>query len=156
MTEARDLAPHEPVISVQIGNEARAYPLRIMIWHEIVNDAVGETLIAVTWCPLCNSSVVFDRRVASRTLSFGTTGKLRNSDLVMYDRETDSWWQQFGGECIIGDANNDRTESIAVSPAGRKHGGHQGIALTVAQREEKRHLPLNMCCQPYLLLEENA
>jgi Protein of unknown function (DUF3179) len=67
-------------------------------WHEIVNDAVGETLIAVTWCPLCNSSVMFDRRVASRTLSFGTTGKLRNSDLVMYDRETDSWWQQFGGE----------------------------------------------------------
>jgi hypothetical protein len=54
------------------------------------------------WCPLCNSSVVFDRRVGGRTLSFGTTGKLRNSDLVMYDREIESWWQQFGGECIVG------------------------------------------------------
>jgi hypothetical protein len=99
---ARGLAPHEPVISLQIGGDARAYPLRVMIWHEIVNDTVGGTPIAVTWCPLCNSSVVFDRRVGGRTLSFGTTGKLRNSDLVMYDRETESWWQQFGGECIVG------------------------------------------------------
>jgi hypothetical protein len=100
--EARGLAPREPVISVQIDGEARAYPLRVMIWHEIVNDTVGGTPIAVTWCPLCNSSVVFDRRIAGRVLSFGTTGKLRNSDLVMYDRETESWWQQFGGECIVG------------------------------------------------------
>ena len=102
VSEAKGLAPHEPVISIQIGGEARAYPLRIMIWHEIVNDTVGGTPIAVTWCPLCNSSVVFDRRVAGRSLSFGTTGKLRNSDLVMYDRETESWWQQFGGDCIVG------------------------------------------------------
>jgi hypothetical protein len=90
------------VISVHIGGEARAYPLRILIWHEIVNDTIGGTPIAVTWCPLCNASVVFDRRVAGRILSFGTTGKLRNSDLVMYDRETESWWQQFSGECIVG------------------------------------------------------
>src|SRR5215471_19364222 len=100
--DARDLAPHEPVISVEIAGEARAYPLRVMIWHEIVNDTVGGTPIAITWCPLCNSSVVFDRRLDGRALSFGTTGKLRNSDLVMYDRETESWWQQFGGECIVG------------------------------------------------------
>jgi len=102
VAEARGLVPHEPVISVAIGGEARAYPLRVMIWHEIVNDTVGGMPIAVTWCPLCNSSVVFDRRAGGRTLSFGTTGKLRNSDLVMYDRETESWWQQFGGDCIVG------------------------------------------------------
>jgi hypothetical protein len=102
VSDVRGLARHAPVISVAIGGDARAYPLRIMIWHEIVNDTVGGVPIAVTWCPLCNSSVVFDRRVAGRTLSFGTTGKLRNSDLVMYDRETESWWQQFGGECIVG------------------------------------------------------
>ena len=90
--ETRNLAPREPVISVRIGSEARAFPLRILIWHEIVNDTVGGTPIAVTWCPLCNSSVAFDCRVGGRTLSFGTTGKLRNSDLVMYDRETESWW----------------------------------------------------------------
>ena len=102
VSEIHGLAPHAPIISVAISGDAKAYPLRIMIWHEIVNDTVGGVPIAVTWCPLCNSSVVFDRRVGGRTLSFGTTGKLRNSDLVMYDRETDSWWQQFGGECIVG------------------------------------------------------
>ena len=102
VSEVRGLAPRIPVVSVAIGGDTRAYPLRIMIWHEIVNDTVGGVPIAITWCPLCNSSVVFDRRVGGRTLSFGTTGKLRNSDLVMYDRETESWWQQFGGECIVG------------------------------------------------------
>lgn len=101
--EARGLSPVEPVISVEIAGDARAYPLRILIWHEIVNDTVGGRPVAVTWCPLCNSSVVFDRRVDSRTLSFGTTGKLRNSDLIMYDRETESWWQQFVGEAIVGE-----------------------------------------------------
>ncbi len=97
------LSPREPVISVRIGREARAYPLRILIWHEIVNDTVDGTPIAVTFCPLCNSAVVFDRRVDGRILSFGTTGKLRNSDLVMYDRQTESWWQQFLGEAFVGE-----------------------------------------------------
>lgn len=96
------LAAQEPVISVEIAGDARAYPLQIMIWHEIVNDVVGGVPVAVTWCPLCNSAVVFERRADGRTLSFGTTGKLRHSDLVMYDRETESWWQQFTGRCIVG------------------------------------------------------
>jgi hypothetical protein len=109
-----ELAPVEPVISVRIGDEAHAYPLRIMIWHEIVNDIVGGVPIAVTWCPLCNSAVVFDRRIDGRTLSFGTTGKLRDSDLVMYDRETESWWQQFLGECIVGTMLGKR---LTVLPA---------------------------------------
>jgi uncharacterized protein DUF3179 len=102
VSQVHDLAPRAPVISVASGSEAKAYPLRIMIWHEIVNHTVGGVPIAVTWCPPCNSSVVLDRRVGGRTLSFGTTGKLRNSDLVMYDRESESWWQQFGGDCIVG------------------------------------------------------
>ena len=97
------LSPREPVISVQAGGQARAYPLRILIWHEIVNDTLNGVPIAVTFCPLCNSAVVFDRRVDGRVLSFGTTGKLRNSDLVMYDRQTESWWQQFLGEGIVGE-----------------------------------------------------
>ncbi|MBI3706527.1 MAG: DUF3179 domain-containing protein [Proteobacteria bacterium] len=97
------LAPQEPVISIQMRGEARAYPLRILIWHEIVNDTVGDTPIAVTWCPLCNSAVAFDRRAGGKILSFGTTGKLRHSDLVMYDRQSESWWQQFTGECIVGE-----------------------------------------------------
>jgi hypothetical protein len=80
----------------------RAYPLQILIWHEIVNDRVGGVPVAVTFCPLCNTAIAFDRRVSERTLSFGTTGNLRNSDLVMYDRQTESWWQQFGGQALVG------------------------------------------------------
>lgn len=99
---AQGLGPDEPVISVSIAGDARAYPLRILTWHEIVNDTVGGAPIAVTFCPLCNSAIVFDRRVDGRNLSFGTTGKLRNSDLVMYDRETQSWWQQYLGEALVG------------------------------------------------------
>jgi uncharacterized protein DUF3179 len=102
VSQIHDLTARTPVISVASGDEAKAYPLRIMIWHEIVNDTVGGIPVAVTWCPLCNSSVVFDRRLGWQVLSFGTTGQLRNSDLVMYDRATESWWQQFGGDCIVG------------------------------------------------------
>lgn len=98
----KGLAPNEPVLSVILGKDARAYPLRVMIWHEIVNDVVAGVPIAVTYCPLCNTGIVFDRRLDGRTLDFGTTGKLRHSDLVMYDRQTESWWQQFGGEAIVG------------------------------------------------------
>lgn len=103
LSDIRDLAPNEPVISLEIGGDARAYPLRILIWHEIVNDVVGGRPVTITYCPLCNSAIVFDRRVGERLLDFGTTGKLRNSDLVMYDRKTESWWQQFTGEAIVGE-----------------------------------------------------
>lgn len=81
----------EPVISLAIGDDARAYPLSVLIWHEIVSDVVGGTPVIVTYCPLCNASLVFERTLENRVLDFGTTGKLRNSDLVMYDRQTESW-----------------------------------------------------------------
>ena len=103
VSEATGLADTEPVIGLVIGGEAKAYPLRILIWHEIANDTIGGVPVAVTFCPLCNAAMVFDRRVDGRVLDFGTTGMLRNSDLVMYDRQTESWWQQFLGEAIIGE-----------------------------------------------------
>jgi hypothetical protein len=96
------LSPTEPVIGLAINGDARAYPLRILIWHEIVNDEVGGVPVVVTYCPLCNSSIVFERRSSAQLLDFGTTGKLRNSDLVMYDRQTETWWQQFTGEALVG------------------------------------------------------
>lgn len=98
----------EPVILLKIGDDIRAYPLQILTWHEIVNDTVGGVPVAVTYCPLCNASIVFDRRVGERVFEFGTTGKLRNSDLVMYDRTTDSWWQQFTGEAIVGEMQGEK------------------------------------------------
>ena len=102
------LKPKEPVILVERGGDARAYPLQILIWHEIVNDTVGGLPVSVTFCPLCNTSITFDRRLEGRILDFGTTGKLRFSDLVMYDRQTESWWQQATGEAIIGDLTGKR------------------------------------------------
>ncbi|MBT3792358.1 MAG: DUF3179 domain-containing protein [Rhodospirillales bacterium] len=92
----------EPVISISIKGDSRAYPLSVLMWHEIVNDYVGGVPVSITFCPLCNASVVFDRRLDGQVLDFGTTGKLRRSDLVMYDRQTESWWQQFLGEGIVG------------------------------------------------------
>jgi hypothetical protein len=99
---ARWLDAREPVIALAINAAAKAYPLSILIWHEIVNDRLADTPIAVTFCPLCNASIVFERRVAGAEVDFGTTGKLRHSDLVMYDRQSESWWQQFTGTAIVG------------------------------------------------------
>ena len=112
VAEAGDLAPEEAVMSVAIAGDARAYPLRVLIWHEIVNDTVGDVPVAVTYCPLCNSGIVFDRRLGGRVMDFGTTGKLRHSDLVMYDRQTESWWQQFLGEAIVGEMTGARLDML--------------------------------------------
>ncbi len=97
------LAENEPVIAIEFNGDARAYPLQILTWHEIVNDTVGEIPVVVTFCPLCNSALVFDRRLDGETYDFGTSGWLRHSDLVMYDRTTESLWQQFTGEGIVGE-----------------------------------------------------
>lgn len=101
--EVTSLSDTEPVIGLRVGGEAKAYPLQILTWHEIVNDEIAGIPVTVTFCPLCNSSIVFDRRLDGRVLDFGTTGNLRNSDLVMYDRQTETWWQQFLGEAIVGE-----------------------------------------------------
>ena len=103
----RWLEDEEPVLVVELNGEAKAYPLQIMIWHEIVNDRIGGVPVAVTYCPLCNTGISFDRRHDGRVLDFGTTGRLRHSDMVMYDRQTESWWQQASGEAIVGDFAGD-------------------------------------------------
>ena len=103
------LGEREPVITVEIDGETpRAYPIRYLTWHEIVNDVIGDTPVAVTFCPLCNSGLVFDRRVNGDLRSFGVSGKLRNSDMVMFDRETESWWQQAIGTGIVGEHTGDK------------------------------------------------
>ncbi len=98
----RWLHDREPVIVVRVREHVRAYPLQILMYHEIVNDSIAGVPLSITFCPLCNASIVFDRRVNGETLDFGTTGRLRKSDLVMYDRQTESWWQQFTGTGIVG------------------------------------------------------
>jgi len=97
------LADHEPVLALEIDGDARAYPVQIMTWHEIANDTVGGVPVAVSYCPLCNSAVAYDRRLDDRVLDFGTSGLLYNSALVMYDRQTETLWSHFTGEGIIGE-----------------------------------------------------
>lgn len=97
------MEPREPVVALIIGGEARAYPLAILMWHEIVNDTVGGEPVTVTFCPLCNTGITFSRIVDGQELTFGTSGMLRNSDLVMWDRQSESFWQQITGEALAGD-----------------------------------------------------
>ena len=104
------LQPVEPVILVQVGDDARAYPLQILTYHEIVNDTVDGLPLAVTFCPLCNTAIVFERMLEGQLLDFGTTGHLRYSNLIMYDRQTETWWQQASGEAIVGELLGARLE----------------------------------------------
>jgi hypothetical protein len=90
------------------GNGARAYPLQILIYHQIVNDIFQGKPIVVTFCPLCHSGLVLSRKVGSKTLTFGSTGLLRNSGLIMFDRQTESWWQQFIGTAIVGEYTGEK------------------------------------------------
>ena len=96
------LSASEPVLALQIGADARAYPVQILIWHEIVNDTVGGVPVTITYCPLCNTAIAYDRRAAGRVLSFGTSGLLYDSNQLMYDRQTQSLWVQFTGQAVAG------------------------------------------------------
>jgi hypothetical protein len=104
------LKPKEPVILVQVREDAKAYPIQILIWHEIANDTVGGEPLVVTFCPLCNTAIAFKRTVNGQVLDFGTTGRLRYSDLIMYDRQTETWWQQATGEAIVGESTGMQLE----------------------------------------------
>lgn len=98
------------VIGLVRGDQARAYPLRILVWHEIVNDVIAGEPVAVTYCPLCGTSMVFDARVGGRRRSFGVSGLLYNSDVLMYDRQTESLWSQIAMKAISGpDAGKELT-----------------------------------------------
>ncbi len=106
-SEVSDLPSTEPVIQVIHDGVAKAYPIRIMIWHEIVNDTIAGLPIVVTYSPLCNVDAVFERAVQDKDgsrqeLTFGNTGKLLHANLIFYDRETETWWQQFTGNAIAG------------------------------------------------------
>ncbi len=126
------LSERDPVISVDINGDARAYPLRIMIYHEIVNDIVGGAPVVVTYCPLCNTGIVFDRVLHGEPAQFGVSGKLRKSDLVMYDRRTESWWQQYDGEAIVGVMTGQKLKRRITrleSFASFKHRHPNGVVL---------------------------
>lgn len=96
------LMPQEPVVHVRVNGVSKAYPIQILMWHEIVNDEIGGVPVLVTFCPLCNTAIAFERTVNGEVFDFGTTGRLRFSNLIMYDHQTETWWQQAEGKGIVG------------------------------------------------------
>jgi len=103
ISEAEEwLGDREPVVAFSHEGVSRAYPLQILMYHELVNDEVVGLPVSVTYCPLCNAAMVFSRRYENHVLEFGVSGKVYNSNMVMYDRNTESWWLQFTGEGIVG------------------------------------------------------
>ncbi len=96
------LEPDEPVVALEIDGDARAYPVQVLIWHEIVNGTVGGVPVSITYCPLCNSAATYVRTVRGVETTFGTSGRLYASALVMYDRATESLWTHFDGQAVVG------------------------------------------------------
>jgi len=101
-----------PVIALEIDGDARAYPLAVLTWHEIVNDTIGGEPVIVTFCPLCHTALVFERTLDGTVYDFGVSGNLRLSDMVMYDRQTETWWQQATGKGIVGDLTGAKLEFV--------------------------------------------
>jgi len=127
------LKPNEPIILFEAGGETRAYPIQILMWHEIVNDTVGRVPVVVTFCPLCNTAIAFERTVDGRVLDFGTTGRLRYSNLIMYDRQTETWWQQATGAAIAGEltgANLRFRPAAIIAWSDFKHAHPDGAVLS--------------------------
>jgi len=137
----------EPLIILEINSEVRAYPLQILIWHEIVNDEFNGQPVVVTFCPLCNTALVFARpTINGEVLTFGTSGNLRISDLVMWDRQTESWWQQFNGEAIVGDLTGTKLDfipSAIISWADFKSKHPDGQVLSIQTGFSRRYDDIN-------------
>lgn len=156
------LEDREPVALLELNGEARAYPLRILTWHEIVNDVVAGTPVAVTFCPLCNSAVGFDRTVDGRVLRFGVSGLLRKSDLVMWDDATVSLWQQITGEAIVGEMTGTQLELIPtplISWGQFKQRFPEGLVLSrdtgfARQYGVNPYQGYDSTAQPFLFTEE--
>ncbi len=112
VTELTDIGPLEPVLSIGINGDLRAYPLQVLLFHEIVNDTVGGVPVVVSYCAFCNSGIVFDRRLDGQVLEFGNTGTYRHFGMMLYDKTTQSWWQQFIGEAVVGELLGRQLDSI--------------------------------------------
>lgn len=108
------LNDEELVLTLTYKNEKRVYPLQIMVWHEIVNDVIAGDPILITYCPLCGTGIAYDRNIEGTAVEFGTSGKLYNSNLVMYDRKTETYWSQIGGKAIIGELTGMRLKALSV------------------------------------------
>ncbi len=114
-SEVGYLQPQEAVVTLTINGDARAYPVQVMIWREIVNDTIGGAPVTVTYCPLCNTAIGYYRELGDRIFDFGTSGRLYNSALVMYDRQTESLWAHYTGQAIAGALTGAQLELIPMA-----------------------------------------
>ena len=136
------LAPTDPVAVLVMGEAAKAYPLEILMFHEMANDTLAGQPVLMTYCPLCNAVIAFDRRIDGKPHTFGVSGLLRNSDLVMWDHETESLWQQFTGEAIVGDHTGTTLKmlpSALVSFAEFAKAHPDGLVLTRETGARRRY-----------------
>ncbi|MFQ5997767.1 MAG: DUF3179 domain-containing protein [Candidatus Bathyarchaeia archaeon] len=108
------LGDEEFVLGIEYNGILRAYPHQILVWHEIVNDNFNEDPVLITYCPLCFTGIAFERIVDGEQVEFGTSGKLLNSDLVMYDRKTRSYWSQITGQAIVGELSGMKLNAIPL------------------------------------------
>lgn len=113
--EANFLADEDIVMAIELDGDARAYPVAILNYHEIVNDVIAGRPVAVTYCPLCGSGLVFERTFHDRVVEFGVSGLLRNSDLILYDRATESLWQQITGRALAGPMRGQALRTLPVA-----------------------------------------
>jgi len=123
------------ILRYESGDEAFAYPINILNFHEIVNDTIGGVPVLIAYCPLCFSGVVFSRVVDGQTLTFGNTSALYQSDLVMYDHQTRSYWFQVAGEAVVGTMTGSRREPLpsATMPWGEWKALHPGTRLIIGE-----------------------
>lgn len=105
---------NELVLALIRNDIKRVYPLQILVWHEIVNDFIGDEPILITYCPLCGSGIAYERTFDGEAVEFGTSGKLYNSNLVMYDRKTDSYWSQIDGNAIVGELTGMELVDVSI------------------------------------------
>jgi len=105
---------NELVLAIIYKEEKRVYPLQILVWHEIVNDFIANDPILITYCPLCGSGIAYERTINGQAVEFGTSGKLYNSNLIMYDRLTDSYWTQIDGIAVTGELTGTELQELSI------------------------------------------
>jgi hypothetical protein len=107
--------PKDRILGIIINNQARAYPIKILNWHEIVNDRIGDQFFVITYCPLCGSGVAFSSLINNKPLIFGVSGLLYNSDVLLYDRHTDSLWSQIMKKGVSGSFAGVKLKQLPLS-----------------------------------------
>jgi len=134
-SSAHYLQDDSRVLGISINAEARAYPIALLNWHEIVNDRVGGKDIVISYCPLCGTGVAWSARIHGKTLEFGVSGLLYNSDVLLYDRSTESLWSQIRGDAISGDLKGQKIERLPLTHTSWKHWREQHPHTRVLAQE---------------------